>query len=172
MNGARERIEDVVPDHADKVREDKCRWAIINVWRPFDHAVTRDALAVADASSIREDELRPITIVPPKRRDSAHAQEESNDPQKIDQYCRSEGNPKGGFEGLQCAAPKTPDQHKWWYASGMKPDEALLLKICDSKRNVANKLMHTSFASEHDYGRERHSLEVRCAVFWEDQPVS
>ena len=53
----------------------------------------------------------------------------------------------------------------------MQPDEALLLKNFDSTRKgeVAKRSPHTSFRSEDDCGPPRHSLEVRCFVFWEDQ---
>ncbi|KAI5357476.1 Putative hydroxylase/desaturase AsaB [Septoria linicola] len=171
-DGARARIAELHPEEADKL--DKCRWAIINVWKPFDHRVTRDGLCFADAFSIRDDELRPISIHFPKRRDSV---QESGDDKKLeppkqpDYYARDVYRIHGTIEAWQCAPPSNPDQHKWYYASEMNPNEALLLKIADSKRTVANKLMHTSFTGENDHGPERHSLEARCTVFWEDQPA-
>jgi len=52
----------------------------------------------------------------------------------------------------------------------MTPDDALLLKIYDSKKDGrARSAPHTSFKSEEDYGEPRHSIEIRCFVFWEDQ---
>ncbi|KAI5363740.1 putative hydroxylase/desaturase AsaB [Septoria linicola] len=122
--------------------------------------------------SIRPDELRKVDIVFPVRRDSAHAHappatHSSQAPKnaKSDYYALGTGY----VEGLQLAAPRTPDQHKCYYLSKMTPDEVLLLKIADSRPDVANFCFHTSFASDEDYGPDRHSIEVRCAVFWEDQ---
>ncbi|GIZ38054.1 hypothetical protein CKM354_000148000 [Cercospora kikuchii] len=173
-NGSRERIKQVFPEGSEKL--DRCRWAYINVWRPFDYPATRDALCFADYASIGEDEIRPITIQFPKRRDSVLVSDENcNNPGAMlengerDPYIH--GPEMVTSEALQCAAPGTPNQHKWYYASEMKPDEALLLKICDSKKGVANRLFHSSFEAESDYGPDRHSLEVRCAVFFEDQPL-
>lgn len=147
---------------------------MINVWRPFDYPVTRNALCVADYNSIHPDELRKVDIVFPVRGDTAHAHAPPKpDPDSI----ASPKNAKSDYyalgtgyvEGLQLSAPKTPDQHKWYYLSKMTPDEVLLLKIADSKLDVANFCFHTSFATDEDYGPDRHSVEVRCAVFWEDE---
>jgi hypothetical protein len=38
--------------------------------------------------------------------------------------------------------------HRWFYASQMRPDEVLLLKCYDSRRDVAARFMpHTGFKS-------------------------
>ncbi|USW56072.1 Putative hydroxylase/desaturase AsaB [Septoria linicola] len=170
INGARDRISKNASNEDEIIP--KCRWAMINVWRPFDYPVTRNALCVVDSHSIRPDELRKVDIVFPVRRDSAHAHappatHSSQAPKnaKSDYYALGTGY----VEGLQLAAPRTPDQHKWYYLSKMTPDEVLLLKIADSRPDVANFCFHTSFASDEDYGPDRHSIEVRCAVFREDQ---
>jgi hypothetical protein len=52
------RLHFYLPDSADKVR--KTRWAIINIWRPIAHAVTRENLAITDARSIPDSDLRPV----------------------------------------------------------------------------------------------------------------
>lgn len=172
--GSYERIKQVFPEEAEKL--DRSRWAYINVWRPFEYPATRDALCFADYASINEEEIRTIKIQFPQRRDSVLVNDEKcNTPGAIlangerDPYAH--GPEMVTSEALQCTAPATPNQHKWYYASEMKPDEALLLKICDSKKGVANRLLHSSFEAESDYGPDRHSLEVRCAVFFEDQPL-
>lgn len=65
---------------------------------------------------------------------------------------------------------KANGKHQWYYAAGMKPDEALLIKQFDSKKQgVARRTPHTAFSAEEDYGPTRQSIEVRCLVFWEDQ---
>ncbi|PPJ58467.1 hypothetical protein CBER1_08355 [Cercospora berteroae] len=68
LDGARARIAKLRPENADKLY--KCRWATVNLWKPFDYPVRRDALCLADSSSTRNDALRPIKIRFPARRDS------------------------------------------------------------------------------------------------------
>jgi hypothetical protein len=64
------------------------------------------------------------------------------------------------------------DAHRWYYKKGMKPEDAILLKIFDSKKDGrARRSPHTSFTSEEDYGEPRNSTEIRCFVFWEDQSL-
>lgn len=161
-NGARARIHNLDPDFD----LDGCRWAIINVWRPIGRPVTRNALAICDARSIQEDDLVEGMVQFP------------NDP--IADEDRDEHVPKGGQDPFrqyrgstgqwQVRAPKTPGEHKWYYASDMKPEEALLLKNFDSKtKGVARRSAHTALESKEDHGPERQSLEVRCFVVWEDQ---
>ncbi|CAK1362650.1 unnamed protein product [Cercospora beticola] len=159
FEGARERVKKLCPEYADKLH--KYRWATINVWKPFDHPVTRDGLCFADPSSIRDDELRTINLYLPSRRDSAQ--------QDSDKDGADGKHWNDVVQSWQCAPPATRDQHKWYYASEMRPDEVLLLKISDSKKGVADKSLHTSFTSEYDHGPERHSIEVRCRVIWEDE---
>ena len=66
--------------------------------------------------------------------------------------------------------PASPGQHKWYYLSEMKPEEALLFKIYDSKEDgTARRTPHTAFTTPEDYGPPRNSLEVRCLVFWENE---
>jgi hypothetical protein len=62
------------------------------------------------------------------------------------------------------------DKHKWHYCSKLTPDEALVLKIFDSKeKEVARRSPHTAFVCNEDEGPERQNVEVRCLVFWENQ---
>jgi hypothetical protein len=57
----------------------------------------------------------------------------------------------------------------------MGPDEALLFKCFDTKAedtpDVAKGCTHTAFQSDQDYGDARESVEFRCLVFWDDQPM-
>jgi hypothetical protein len=60
----------------------------------------------------------------------------------------------------------------WYYASEMRPDEVLLIKCFDSKKDGRARLSpHGAFQLEEDHGPARRSCEVRCLVFWEDQSV-
>ena len=72
-----------------------------------------------------------------------------------------------GFEVFNVAQNNA---HQWYYASEMKPDEALMIKCFDSKKDGrARRTPHTAFQTDKDFGGPRQSIEVRCLVFWEDQ---
>lgn len=77
-----------------------------------------------------------------------------------------------GREFETWAVRANPASHKWYFKSEMTPDEALLLKIFDSKKDGrSRRVPHTSFQSELDHGDARHSVEIRCFVFWEDETL-
>ncbi|KAF7188041.1 Hydroxylase/desaturase asaB [Pseudocercospora fuligena] len=154
--GAYTRISGALPEYADKLGNQ--RFAIMNIWRPIHYPVTRDALAVCDARSVPESHLHEQTIRFPKeaRRNSGSGQ---------DAYA-----PKPPVEAWAVEPPSSPDEHKWWYVSEMKPEEAFLLKIFDFKieDGLARRAPHTAFSCEEDYGLSRHSIECRCLVLWDD----
>lgn len=137
------------PD-AEKLK--KSRWAIINLWRPL-NLVTRDNLAVCDARTAEEKDLVALY---------------ANLPESL-------RNSKNGYNFAaksrsEAWEVKANDSHKWYYAANMRPDEALLIKQFDSKHGIARRTPHTAFSAKEDYGPTRQSIEVRCLVFWEDQP--
>jgi hypothetical protein len=75
------------------------------------------------------------------------------------------------FETLYAKA--NPD-HRWYYASAMTPEEVLLIKIFDSKRDgtVARRVPHSSFSDPKTRNETtRECIEVRCLVFYEDEPT-
>lgn len=132
---------------ADKLRPlTRKRWGIINVWQPL-REVNREPLAMCDARSVEEHELRPVTtrIVvgqPPNTINKDNEQWH-----------------------LTCSP-----QHKWYYASGMTTDEALLIKNFDSKLDGrARCVPHTAIQTPYDKGPPRQSIEIRCLVFWEHE---
>lgn len=58
--------------------------------------------------------------------------------------------------------------HRWYYFSHLTPAEALLLKIYDSREDVARLTAHTAFddpTSAPD-AAPRRSIELRALVFW------
>ncbi|KAF2733660.1 hypothetical protein EJ04DRAFT_494853 [Polyplosphaeria fusca] len=59
--------------------------------------------------------------------------------------------------------------HRWFYKHGLTPEEVLLIKCFDSKKDGrARRVPHTAFEVEGTEGREgRESIEVRCLVFHE-----
>jgi hypothetical protein len=64
-------------------------------------------------------------------------------------------------------------EYRWYYASGMTPEEVLLIKCFDSIRNVetARRAPHSAFTDpEIRNDVTRKSIEIRCLVFYEDEP--
>ena len=60
------------------------------------------------------------------------------------------------FETAQVLAN---DKHKWYYASKLGPDEALLFKQFDTKTDGrARQTPHTAFQSKEDDGPPRQSM--------------
>ncbi|KAF2451271.1 hypothetical protein P171DRAFT_347138 [Karstenula rhodostoma CBS 690.94] len=63
--------------------------------------------------------------------------------------------------------------HRWYYKSGLGPEEVILIKCFDSKLDGrARRVPHTAFeipGTEEKDGRE--SIEVRCLVFHEDDTL-
>jgi hypothetical protein len=134
--------------HDEATALSQTRWAIINIWRPI-RPVQRDPLAVCDARSCSEADLRTVFAQLPS------------------QGAGSKVSRGPGFEVFNVAHNPA---HKWYYASDMEPDEALLIKCFDSKLDGrARRTPHTAFQMEGDCGDPRESIEVRCLVFWEDQ---
>jgi len=64
-------------------------------------------------------------------------------------------------------------QDRWFYKSGLTPDEVLLIKCFDSKLDGrARRVPHTAFhipGTENNEGRE--SIEVRALVFHENESL-
>ena len=141
-----------VLDPEESGRLAKTRWGIINVWRPL-KPVRREPLALCDARSVLESDLRAVTQIYPGRDPNSHGKEAK----------------AGSVQVWNVAA--SPN-HKWYYASNMSPDEVMLIKCFDSKLDGrARRCPHTAFKSPFDEGPARESVEVRCLVFWEDQDV-
>ena len=156
-HGALLRLREHLSD-AEVERLTKTRWAIVNVWRPFGRPAERDALAVCDARSVSDSHLRAFTGIPPKMQHDGDVS-----------YLSYDGAIP--IELWNVVAPdERASQHRWYYCSKLRPDEALLIKQFDSKKEgVARRTPHTSFVSEEDQGPPRQSVETRCLVFWEDQ---
>ena|ERR1700761_1255829 len=119
----------------------------------INHKVTRDALAVCDARSVDESDLEGVMAkLPPPDSDSFE-------------------NVSLGRE-FELWGVKANPAHRWYYKRHMSPDEALVFKIFDSKKDGRpRRVPHTSFVSDEDYGLTRNSVEIRNFVFWEDQSV-
>lgn len=154
--GAVSVLHDNFPGQVDEVAKlRQSRWAIINVWRPI-KPITRDPLAVCDARSLSDADVFPVlATLPPKG-------------------SKTYENVSAG-EGFETLGVMAGSGQRWYYASNMKPDEALLIKMFDTKMDgqTARRSPHSSFvdpATKH-IQEPRESIEIRSFVFWEDQPL-
>lgn len=113
----------------------------------------RDNLALCDARSVAEEDLAAVHAEIPE------SLRKANTGYSFAANARSEAwEIKAG----------EPGAHQWYYASNMKPTEALLIKQFDSSQDVpARRCPHTAFTTSADCGPSRESIEVRCLVFWE-----
>ncbi len=139
----------VPPEDADRLK--KVRHAIINVWRPLS-TIRRDPLALSDGRSIPEEDLVDVTTN------------------------LTEGRSNGTFGVLPPDVDEKTgcqEKHRWYWCSEMTPEELYVFKITDSK--VDGRMRRTPHSAFHLAGTEgeetRQSLEMRCLVFWEDEPA-
>lgn len=145
------KLKSFPAEEAEKLK--KCRFAIVNLWRSFND-VTRDPMALCDARTVDESDLAAVYAELPESLTKA----------------KTGYNFAAGHRSEAWEVKANPGSHKWYYAAGMKPNEALLIKQFDSKKQgVARRCPHSAFSTEDDYGPTRQSIEVRCLIFWEDQ---
>jgi hypothetical protein len=73
------------------------------------------------------------------------------------------------FSGL-CGEMVLADNLRWYYKSGLTPEEVLLIKCFDSKVDGrARRVPHTAFEVPNTEDKEaRESIEIRALVFHED----
>ena len=58
--------------------------------------------------------------------------------------------------------------HRWWYFSGMRREEAIVVKFHDSDRTQARRTPHTAFLDPtFPDARPRHSIEFRTIAYFE-----
>lgn len=146
------KLESYPAAEAEKLKN--CRWAIVNLWRPF-AVVNRDNMALCDARTVNENDLTAVY---------ADLPEELRNAKTGYNFAA-----KSRSEAWEVKA--NPGSHKWYYAANITPNEALLIKQFDSKKHgVARRTPHSAFTAKEDFGPTRQSIEVRCLVFWQDQP--
>ncbi|KAF7186557.1 Hydroxylase/desaturase asaB [Pseudocercospora fuligena] len=146
FHGAMTTLKAYLPQE-DAERLSKSRWAIINMWRPI-KPVRRDPLAVCDWQTVRtETDLLPAMLTIPRR----------------------EYGGKSTQQHERWSAAYNPN-HQWYFASDMQPDEALLIKCFDSRKDGTARLApHAALTIGEESEPARESVELRCLVFWEDQ---
>ncbi|KAG9100025.1 hypothetical protein FRC06_004604 [Ceratobasidium sp. 370] len=122
----------------DRVLRGEARAIICNVWRPLIGPVLDRPLAVADRRTISDERDLAMTLPAPPG-------------------CRT---------GESQMVRYHPDQ-KWYYASGMRPDECLMLKIFDSKTGLGSP--HSAFYDPNTTldAPPRWSIEVRTVILIE-----
>ena len=162
-SGALTVLENNVP--ADELEKRKnSRWAIMNVWRPLVRPVTREPLALLDADTVDvNNDLVGVMAMFPQNKDAAFGKAYPGGRgcgrtfswttlKNIADACLFSAS----FETSQILAN---DKHRWYYASNLGPDEALLFKQFDSKTDGrARQTPHTAFQSKEDHGPPRESM--------------
>lgn len=137
----------VAADLAAKAKGNN-RWATINAWRPLG-LVTREPLAVCDAASMEESDLR---AAPVQHNNPTVADGDANPPQCKDEKWQVAANP----------------QQKWYWPNAMTEREVLLVKCFDSRRDGrARRTPHSTIQTLGDCRPVRERIEVRWLVFWE-----
>jgi hypothetical protein len=143
---APEVVKRFLPDESERLL--KSRFQIINVWRPI-KTIFKDPFAVLDARTVLEEELVRVKVIYPTHEFESVSVRGPSEERKE----------KEGGEG-----------HKWWYMSQQTPEDALCLKIFDSKTDGrARRVPHSSFTDPEFEDRDaRMSIEIRALVFHED----
>ncbi|CAI6070965.1 unnamed protein product [Clonostachys chloroleuca] len=71
-----------------------------------------------------------------------------------------------GFVGESWVVRHNPN-HRWYFKSGMTPQDVLLIKCFDSNKKVARRALHSAFEDPAFRDCEsRQSIEVRCLVLY------
>jgi hypothetical protein len=121
----------------------KRRYRLINIWRPLTKRPLESfPLAVASSASVEDKDVVPV-----------------------------EHRYPDGYRGWTAAIHHNPEQ-KWYYLSGMKGSERLLLECFDSESlkpgsKIKGRVPHTAFEDSRTRpeAEGRESIEVRALVF-------
>ncbi|KAK0632757.1 hypothetical protein B0T14DRAFT_533111 [Immersiella caudata] len=136
--GALIRLREVLSQkEAEEVQKGR-RWQIVNVWRPI-KPIRKDPLAVADATSVDDEDLVAASII----------------------YACS-------GRRMESWTVKANPKHRWYFKYGMRPDEVVLIKCFDSDETaVARRVPHCAVEDPDETEAEcRESVEVRCMLFY------
>ncbi|CCF33818.1 hypothetical protein CH063_05929 [Colletotrichum higginsianum] len=140
---AHQLLHDFFPGEADELM--KHRVVMVNAWRPL-APVLRDPLCIGEAHSVPPEDEVTISI--------RHSTDETIPKMETNEVRYGEG-------------------HKWFYKSGMTPDDVLVFKTFDSKTDGrARRVAHSAFQetpSAADGLPGRQSIELRAFVFYENE---
>jgi len=121
----------------------KHRYGIFNVWRTFSPPPQDVPLGLCDARSVAPSDIQNCTITL----------------SRLGQEITWENT-----------AYRHNENHRWFYCSDMKRDEAFVFRSFDSDPNFADHVPHTAFEDLTCPGDAppRSSLEIRVLAFYED----
>ncbi|PJG46404.1 hypothetical protein CAF53_19695 [Sphingobium sp. LB126] len=126
------------------------RFAVINVWRPINGPMRDHPLALCDARTVEPKDLMVSRSI-----------SRTND--------KGLRTADGKITAGEIYSVAFNPAHKWYYVPDMMPDEALLLKNYDSRRDgVARFSPHSAFADPTTPADAlpRASIEVRTLAVW------
>jgi hypothetical protein len=139
---AQQKMEELLGEDESKKRMQN-RFQLINIWRSIGpNAITNKPLTICDYSTLDiENDVHPITV-----RGSSNA---------VTAYT------------VSC---KIPDSQRWYYLSEMRSNEMFVVKMFDSKPEVAQYGFHTAFINEHvpPSDVDQKSIELRCLVLYDE----
>ncbi|KAF2205488.1 hypothetical protein GQ43DRAFT_362322 [Delitschia confertaspora ATCC 74209] len=119
----------------------KSRVQIINVWRPI-KTVQRDPLAVAEASSVDENDLVPVPLIYPDR------------------------------QGETLSVKAGERHRWYWKSEQRPDEVLLIKCFDSKLDGRARRVPHSAFVDPEGEGKEaRESIEVRCLVFQEGESL-
>ena len=124
-----------VPDHASHVYA-------LNFWRPLSPSVDDNPLAVCDARTVSERDLL-----------------------EVDVYGYGADNYSWHDIGIETFSVSASEQQRWFYYSGMTPDDVLVIKSYDSDGVIGTTCPHASFPHPDPQGIPRRSIELRVLCF-------
>jgi len=167
------RVRRHVPaDEAEELL--KGRYQIINIWRPIGHAATDFPLAVVDWRTMAAEDLIRVDLLYPKRDPADDGDDRGKEtlPPTVSKTNTEGYEVKGETYGV-----RPNEKHAFFYVKDMTPEEALFLKIYDSrgqgqpggKEGLAVTSAHTAFEdpATPKEAKGRQSIEVRALVFYE-----
>ncbi|KAF2259224.1 hypothetical protein CC78DRAFT_81312 [Lojkania enalia] len=145
-SGAELVLRKQLPSEYESILASRCRWQIINLWRPI-RTIHKDPLAVGAAHTFAEKDLIQAEVI----------------------YTKQE--PPLNKNQTWTILPS--ERHEWHYKNEQNPDEVLLIKCFDSKieDGLARRAPHCAFVDEERRGKEwedRESVEIRALVFYDD----
>lgn len=118
----------------------KRRYSFIIVWRPINHAVWKDPLALCEWRSVHHDR---------------------------DVYYEDVRNPLGPTKFAQLVQR---EEHNWLYLSGQRPDEVLMFKAWDSDPQKFRNILHSAFPDyRYENFPARESIETKFYCFYDEE---
>lgn len=118
------------------------RYAAYNIWRVLTQPPQDFPLAVCAASSMRDSD-------------------------RMEGEARIDGPGVAEFRFGSSLVRPNPS-HRWYWFSGMTPDEALVFKAFDSDPSRVQGCPHTAFQNPDPRATPRASIEIRAFAYWRE----